>query len=282
VFNVLAFTEFPLDSSDLDRRLGKGPARWRLPKTAKIDPKNIPKLRIEQFKIAIDNDLYAISPKQDEPSSSWDMALPEFESKWRRLFDIKATKESILNVEVKVVGDSDDPEIELRLVRRKQFLHTIAESLDFQRITTRPGLLLACSEADEILERKPDEQFRPKLEAALEGLSIEAQRGVERNGNIMTLLNELLKALGDRLAQPNGMKQKTEISNVVNVLESSKKLFDNIDLYYGLDRSIAAITIRSARIYYDLRDTQTGRSYPVDIVSFDDTIPAPAAAEGKR
>ncbi len=283
----VAFSPFPIgeDGATVGRRFKKNPLeqfklQWALPMSAIVESKvknqSKPKLVLDRLILKIDDQTISLAREDRKPQSAWTCSLDKFTSQVAETFHgstSQTSKKPELIMELS--SGKEGPEIVLQLSRAQSFLDGIESDLD-------QSLTLAKSDitgAFKTIYNKPkgvnekagtgdDSKQVDEIKELLKTCTAEKPIGAKK------IRESLQKAIDDA----KGQLKADDLKNVEKKLGKALSLYESVEKFPPLEKSLNNVTVISAHLYYTLTGTTKNAAgetitltEDVDVVNFDDS-----------
>jgi len=280
----IGFCSFPIgeDEANVGRYFKKYGEQfrlqWALPASAHVEStvQAQPKLVLDRLTLKIGEQTILLQGEGRKPQSVWHCPLDEFTSQALKAFPDNSSATSIkLELKMELTSGQEGPEINLQLPRVQKFLNEIESDLD-------QSLTLAKSDitgAFKTIYNKPkgvneksgtgdDSKQVDEIKELLKTCTAKKPIGAKK------IRESLQKAIDDA----KGQLKADELKNVEKKLDKAMSLYESVEKFPPLEKSLNNVTVISAHLYYTLTGTTKNAAgetitltEDVDVVNFDDS-----------
>ena len=279
----IGFSQFRIgdDKFPLSREFQKYVLIWKLLASASVEsteqPQSKPKLVLDRLIIKLGGQTISLAGESRDPQSVWTSSLDEFTSQARESFpDNSGPASNKLELKMELTSGKEGPEIRLQLTGVPKFLKGIESELT-------GSLKLAEKEVPKhftalYCKPKDDPEKDPQVTAIKELLVKCKTSDPVGSADIRRKIQQALVEARQQLKSEDDNSRKKELESAIDKLPELDQLYESVEKFPPLEKSLNNVTVISARLYYTLTGTTKNAAgetitltEDVDVVNFDDS-----------
>lgn len=282
----IGFSQFRIgdDKFPLSREFQKYVLIWKLLASASVEsteqPPSKPKLVLDRLIIKIGDQTISLAGESRDPQSVWTSSLDDFTRQARESFpDNSGPASNKLELKMELATGKEGPEFRLHLPRVQTFLKGIESDLTgslklAEKEVPKHFITLYCKPKD-------DPEKDPQVTAIKELLAKCQTSNPVGADEIKHKIQNARDEARQQVKSEDDKSRKKELESAVEKLTKLIPLFESVEKFPPLEKSLNNVTVISARLYYTLSGTTKNAAgetikltegLDVDVVNFDDAM----------